>query len=109
MNEKLTKKSKLAIIKTGGKQYKVQEGDKVKVEKIIGEVDAKINLENVLLYVDGDQVELGYPNLDKKIEAKILKQGRAKKIRVEKYKNKTRYHKVYGHRQHFTELEISKL
>ena len=106
MNEK---SSKVAIIKTGGKQYKVKEGDKIKVEKLIAEVDAKIDLDNVLLYADGDQVELGTPKLEKKVEAKVLKQGRAKKIRVEKYKNKTRYHKVYGHRQHFTELEIVKL
>ncbi|MCD4704859.1 50S ribosomal protein L21 [bacterium] len=106
MEEKTIKKLKLAIIKTGGKQYKVKKGDKLKVEKLEGEVNSKIALDDVLLFIDGDKLELGKPNLEKKVEAKILQQGRAKKIRVEKYKNKTRYHKVYGHRQHFTELEI---
>lgn len=100
---------KIAVIKTGGKQYKVKEGDKLKIEKIIGEVDSKIELDNVLLFADGDKVELGVPNLDKKVEAKVIKQGKNKTIRVVKYKNKTRYHKVFGHRQRFTELEITKV
>ncbi|MDD3284142.1 MAG: 50S ribosomal protein L21 [Patescibacteria group bacterium] len=100
---------KLAVIKTGAKQYKVKEGDKIKVEKIIGAEGEKFEFDNILLIADGDKVELGKPNLDTKVEAKVLKQVRARKVRVEKYKNKTRYHKVYGHRQHFTELEITKI
>lgn len=100
---------KLAVIKTGSKQYKVKEGDKIKVEKLKGDEGATIELDDILLFSDGDKVELGNPKLDKKVSAKILKQSRAKKIRVVKYKAKTRYHKVYGHRQHFTELEINKI
>ncbi|MDD4289795.1 MAG: 50S ribosomal protein L21 [Patescibacteria group bacterium] len=100
---------KLAVIRTGSKQYKVKEGDKIKVEKIKGDEGSKIELDDVLLLSDGDKVEVGTPKLDKKIAATILKQSRARKIRVVKYKAKTRYHKAYGHRQHFTELEINKI
>jgi large subunit ribosomal protein L21 len=100
---------KLAVIRTGSKQYKVKEGDKIKVEKLIGEVGDKIELNDVLLLSSDDKVELGTPKLNKKVTATILRQARAKKIRVVKYKAKTRYHKAYGHRQHFTELEINKI
>ncbi|HNZ86288.1 MAG TPA: 50S ribosomal protein L21 [bacterium] len=100
---------KLAVVRTGGKQYKVKEGDKIKVEKIEGDEGSKIELDDILLLVDDDKVEIGTPKLDKKITATILKQSRAKKVRVVKYKAKTRYHKVYGHRQHFTELAINKI
>ena len=99
---------KIAVIKTGGKQYKVTKGDKIKVEKLDGKQGKSINLD-ALLIADGDKVEVGTPRTKTKVEAKILRQGRAKKIRVVKYKSKTRYHKVYGHRQHFTELEITKV
>jgi len=100
---------KLAVIRTGSKQYKVKEGDKIKVEKIKGEEGTKVELDDVLLLSSDDKVELGTPRLDKKVIATILKQSRAKKVRVVKYKAKTRYHKAYGHRQHFTELEITKI
>jgi len=96
---------KIAIIKTGGKQYKVKAGDKIKAEKLIGKEGKAVNLE-VLLVAEDDKVDLGTPKLKDKVEAKIIKQFRDKKIRVVKYKNKIRYHKVYGHRQHLTELEI---
>ncbi len=111
MEKTVAKDLKIAIIRTGGKQYKVKEGSKVKVEKLEGELESKIILEDVLFIsdADGENIELGTPVLDRKIEAKIIKQARAPKIRVVKYKNKTRYHKAYGHRQHFTELEITKI
>lgn len=99
----------LAVIKTGGKQYKVTKGDKIKIEKIKGEVDETVVFDKVLLISDekGTKLELGQPELkERTVEAKILEQGRAKKIRVVKYKAKTRYHKVYGHRQPFTKIEI---
>ncbi len=99
---------KIAVVKTGGKQYKVQVGDKIKVEKLIGKEGKAVNLE-VLLVAEGDKVDLGTPKLEDKVEAKIIKQFRDKKIRVVKYKNKIRYHKVYGHRQHLTELEVTSI
>ncbi len=109
--EKKISNGLIAIIRTGAKQYKVKEGSKVKVEKLPGEVGSKIILDDVLLICDdnGEKCEIGSPKLDKKIEAKILQQAKAKKVRVVKYKNKTRYHKAYGHRQQFTELEITKI
>ncbi len=100
---------KFAVIKTGGKQYKVTEKTKLKIEKLKVEEGKKVEFDQVLLVSDKDKVELGMPTLAKKVTAKVLTQGRAKKIRVEKYKPKTRYHKVYGHRQPFTEVEIEKI
>ena len=108
MIKKVDKDAKIAIIKTGGKQYKIKAGDKVKVEKLVGKEGKAINLD-VLLIAKGDKVNLGTPKLKDKVEARIIKQFRDKKIRVVKYKNKIRYHKVYGHRQQLTELEITKV
>ncbi|MBU4421457.1 50S ribosomal protein L21 [Candidatus Parcubacteria bacterium] len=96
----------LAIIKTGGKQYLVKEGDKIKVEKLEGEVDDKIILTDVLMVDE----KMGSPLVEgAKVEVKILKQGKRKKIRVVKYKPKTRYKKETGHKQLFTEIEIEKI
>jgi len=99
---------KLAVVKTGGKQYKVKAGDKIKVEKLVGKEGETIKLD-VLMVAENDKVEIGTPQLKDKVEAKVIKQFRDKKIRVVKYKAKSRYHKVYGHRQHLTELEILKV
>lgn len=102
----------IAVIKTGGKQYKIKEGDKLKIEKIDLELDSKYNFEEVLLVVeeDGTNMEMGAPVLKNvKVEAKILQQGKRKKIRVAKYKNKVRYSRVYGHKQPFTEVLIEKI
>lgn len=97
----------LAVIKTGGKQYIVKPGQKMKVEKLEGEVGAKITLNNVLLIVDGEKVDIGQPEVNgASVEAKIIKQGRARKVIVYKFKPKKRERKKKGHRQHFTELEI---
>lgn len=97
----------LAVIKTGGKQYIVKPGQKMKVEKLAGEVGAKITLNNVLLIVDGEKVDIGQPEVKgATVEAKIIKQGRARKVIVYKFKPKKRERRKKGHRQHFTELEI---
>ena len=102
--------SKIAIIKTGGKQYKVKEGQTIKVEKIKKEKDETIKLETLLISKDnGDSLSLGQPNLEEQVEAKIIDQGRDKKTRVIKYKNKTRYRRNFGHKQMFTLLKIEKI
>jgi len=103
--------SKIAIIKTGGKQYKVKEKDIIKVEKLDTEEGKSITFDQVLLVADekGADVQIGTPTLSTKVTAKVLEQGRAKKIDVVKYKSKTRYHKKYGHRQPFTKVEIEKI
>lgn len=103
---------KLAVIKTGGKQYKIKEGSELKVEKIEEEVGKKINFEEVLLISDekGKDVQIGNPIVkDAKIEAEILEQGKAKKVEVRKYKAKTRYKRNVGHRQLFTKVKITKI
>lgn len=104
--------SKIAVIKTGGKQYKVAEHGKLKIEKIEGEVGDKVKFEEILLTSDseGNDLKIGTPILkDAKVEAIILKQERAKKLIVVKYKAKTRYRRKLGHRQYFTEIQIASI
>ncbi len=98
---------KFAVIETGGKQYKVSVGEKIHVEKLDIPQGGSVSFEKVLLKVDGDEVKIGTPYLSgKKVEARILKQGRDKKKIVFRYHSKTRYRKKKGHRQPFTEVEI---
>jgi len=101
--------SKIAVIKTGGKQYVVAEGDKLKIEKLEGEAGGKIKFDDVLLIADGKNVELGQPALKNTVEAEILEQKRDKKILVIKYKAKTRYLRRKGHRQHQTVVKINSI
>lgn len=97
---------KLAIIKTGGKQYLVKEGDRLKIEKIDAPESGEVKFDKVLLVADKN-VNLGAPFIeDAEVKAKVLKQGRSRKIVVFHYHSKTRYKKKAGHRQHFTEVEI---
>jgi len=102
--------NKIAVIKTGGKQYKVKEGDKIKIEKLNQEVGKKIKFDTLLIASeDGEELNLGNPSLGEKVEGKILEQEKDKKINVVKYKNKTRYLRNKGHRQLFTKVEISSI
>ncbi len=97
---------KLAIIKSGGKQYLVKEGYKLKLEKISASEGDSIEFDKILLIAD-KEVEIGTPLVEGvKVTAKVLKQGRSKKVVVFHYHSKTRYKKKAGHRQHFTEVEI---
>ena len=99
---------KIAVIKTGGKQYKVAEGKSLKIEKIDGEAGAVLKFPTLLI-AEEENIKLGQPELGEIVEGKILEQGRAKKIHVIKFKNKTRYKKNVGHRQPFTKVEIVKI
>ena len=100
----------LAVIKTGGKQYLVKKGDKIKVEKLPAEEGSVIKFDTLLtIDENGSRVELGKPLLASKVEVKVLKQGQAEKILVTKYKAKTRYRKQVGHRQPFTLVQIEKI
>lgn len=104
------KMTNFAIIKTGGKQYKVAVGQKLKIEKIPGKAGDKVSFDQVLLVADGQDVKIGRPLIKgAKLEAKILSQGRAKKVIVMKFKSKTRQKTKKGHRQLFTEVEIVKI
>ena len=99
-----------AVIKTGGKQYIVSPGKKLKVEKLAGEAGAVISFDMVLATFDEKKVELGTPFLPSAIvEARVVKQGRAKKITNLRFHSKTRHRRKQGHRQHFTEIEITSI
>jgi large subunit ribosomal protein L21 len=101
---------KFAVIETGGKQYKVSAGSKVKVEKLNAEAGAAFAFDNVLLVVEGDKVDVGTPYVNgAKVEGRVVRQARDKKKIVFKYHSKTRQHKKKGHRQPFTEVEITKV
>ncbi len=102
----------IAVIRTGGKQYKVKQSDTVKVEKLDAEKDASVEFNEVLLVgdEDGKNLKVGAPLITgAKVAAIVLAQGRAKKIDVIKYKRKIRYRKKYGHRQAFTQVKIEKI
>jgi large subunit ribosomal protein L21 len=100
--------SKIAIIKTGGKQYKVAEGDALKIEKLENNVGDKVNFETLMI-ADEKGLNLGKPSLGEKVEGEVVEQGRAKKIMVVKFKNKTRYTRNNGHRQPFTKIKITSI
>ncbi len=101
---------KFAVILTGGKQYKVAEGDTLKLDKLAGKPKAKLTFDKVLLVVDGDKVKLGQPYLkDVKVQAEIVEQKKDKKIRVAKFKAKSKYRKVKGHRSQITVVRIKKI
>ena len=96
-----------AVIETGGKQYKVQQGDVVFIEKLDVEDGATVTFDKVLV-VGGDDLKVGAPYVEgATVTATALKQGKAKKIIVYKYKSKKGYHKKQGHRQPYTKVEIT--
>lgn len=98
-----------AVIETGGKQYLVHEGDTVKIEKLEAAEGDNVTFDKVLMIAsdDGSTMHIGEPYLTgKHIQGTIAAQGRDKKIRVVKYKNKTRYKRANGHRQHVTTVQI---
>jgi len=102
--------SKIAVIKTGGKQYKVKEGQTIKTEKLNTEKGKKVKFDTLMIAsIDGKEISLGKPLLGQKVEGKVVEQGRDKKITVVKYKSKTRYKRTYGHRQPFTKVEITEI
>ena len=100
----------LAIIKTGGKQYLVSPGDKIKIEKLNKKEGSEISFPEVLLLQKGKLIEVGSPSIKgAKVIGKILKHGKGKKIIVFKYKAKKRYKVKKGHRQPFTEVKIENI
>jgi large subunit ribosomal protein L21 len=97
-----------AVIKTGGKQYRVVAGEKIKVEQIPAEVGTEVTLDQVLMVGEGESVKIGAPLLaGAKVTAKVISQGRHAKINIFKMRRRKHYQKHQGHRQYFTELEIS--
>ena len=99
-----------AIIETGGKQYKVAEGDVVYIEKLDQEAGDTVKFDQVLAVIDGEKATFGTPVVEgAKVEATVVKNGKGKKVRVYKYKAKKGYHKRQGHRQPYTKVEIGKI
>ena len=97
-----------AVIKTGGKQYRVQQGDVIFIEKIDSQADEAVTFDEVLLVGDGDQTRIGAPTVaGAKVEGKVLGQVKGKKIVVYKYKSKKNERKKQGHRQPYTKIEIT--
>ncbi len=97
-----------AVIKTGGKQYRVAAGEKLKIEQIPAEVGAEITLDQVLMVGDGESVNVGAPLVQgASVQAKVLAQGRHKKVKIFKMRRRKHYQKHQGHRQNYTEIQIS--
>lgn len=99
-----------AVIKTGGKQFKVTEGDTLKVEKLSTEVGKVLNLNSVLTLVDGDKVTIGTPIVKgASVDATVISHGKGDKVKIFKMNRRKGYRKSQGHRQGFTEIKIDKI
>ncbi len=97
-----------AVIETGGKQYRVSEGQSIKVEKLTADEGSSIDLDKVLLVANGDDIKVGAPYVDGgKVTATVKAHGRGKKIRIIKFRRRKHHQKEQGHRQSYTELEIT--
>jgi large subunit ribosomal protein L21 len=96
-----------AVVKTGGKQYRVSAGEKLKVEQIPADIGAEIVLDQVLLLADGEALTMGTPLVSgAAVTAKVVSHGRGEKIRIFKMRRRKHYRKSQGHRQNYTEIEI---
>ena len=96
-----------AVIKTGGKQYKVAAGDKLKVEKLAGEVGSNVVIDKILMLADGDAVTIGSPLIaGAKVNATVVSHGRGDKVMIFKFRRRKHYRKTQGHRQSYTEILI---
>ena len=101
---------KIAVIETGGKQYVVTKDSVLDIEKVTGAKDGKISFDKVLLTDDGSEMKVGAPYMDGvTVSGEVLKEGRAKKVTVIRYRQKSRYFKKRGHRQPFTKVRITSL
>ena len=97
-----------AVVKTGGKQYRVSAGTKIKVEQLTADVGSEVTLGQVLMIAEDGNVKLGAPLVaGAAVKAKVLSQGRGDKVRIYKMRRRKHYRKSQGHRQNFTELEIT--
>lgn len=96
-----------AVVKTGGKQYRVSAGEKLKIERLPAKVGDEIVLDQVLMVADGQAVQMGAPLLGgAKVTAKVLAHGRGEKVKIFKMRRRKHYRKSQGHRQNYTEIEI---
>src|SRR3954470_10100550 len=99
-----------AVIKTGGKQYRVAAGEKLKIEQIPADVGAQIVIDQVLMIGEGDAVKVGKPLVEgAKVSATVIAQGRHTKVQIFKMRRRKHYQKHQGHRQNYTEIQISEI
>jgi len=97
-----------AVISTGGKQYKLAQGDVCRIEKLDAEEGASVDLDKVLMIADGDDINIGAPYVDGgKVTATIKSHGRAKKVEIMKFRRRKHHQKRTGHRQYYTEIEVT--
>lgn len=99
-----------AVIKTGGKQYRVAQGDTLKIETLVAEVGSVVSFSEVLMVGEGEQIKVGAPTVaGGVVKAEVLAHGRGDKIRIVKHRRRKHYHKEQGHRQNFTEVKITEI
>ena len=99
-----------AVFRTGGKQYRASQGERLRVERLDAEVGDDVEFDEILLVGEGADVKLGAPLVEGgKVSARVTAQGRGKKIEVVKFKRRKNYKRQYGHRQHYTEVEITSI
>jgi large subunit ribosomal protein L21 len=99
-----------AVITSGGKQFRVEEGQTLKLEKLTAEVGSKISFDDVLMFANGDDIKVGLPFVKGvKVAAEVIGQGRHKKIHIMKFRRRKHHQKQMGHRQYFTEVKIEKI
>jgi large subunit ribosomal protein L21 len=96
-----------AVVVTGGKQYRVMQGETLRVELLEAEAGSEIKLDNVLMLGDADGIKLGDAIKNATVSAKVLGHGRADKVRIIKFRRRKHHMKRQGHRQHYTEIEIT--
>ena len=97
-----------AVVKTGGKQYRVNEGDRLRVETLDAETGASIQLDSVLMVGEGDSVKVGSPTVSNaSVTAKVIDHGRDRKVKIIKFRRRKHHMKRMGHRQNYTEVEIT--
>ena len=98
------------VIKTGGKQYRVSSGEKLKVEQIAADVGSEITIDQVLLVADGDKVSVGKPLVEgASVKATVVNHGRGDKVRIFKMRRRKHFKKQQGHRQNFTEIQVGQI
>jgi len=97
-----------AVIKTGGKKYRVSEGDKLNIETLKADAGSSVEFDQVMMVADGDSITLGAPLIDGgKVTAKVVEHGRADKIKIIKFRRRKHHMKRMGHRQNYTRIEIT--
>lgn len=99
-----------AVIKTGGKQYRVSSGEKIKVEQLAADVGSQITIDKVLMVSDGDKVSIGKPLVKgATVQATVINHGRGEKVRIFKMRRRKHFKKQQGHRQNFTEIQVDQI